>query len=114
MVNYKSSQLDLAFSSLADPTRRSIITFLRKGTATVSEIAEPFDISLPAISRHLKVLEHAGLLRRRNEGRFHYIELNPEPLKEATEWLIVYQEFWEGQLDELGVFLEKTKPTEEI
>lgn len=107
MVNYKSSQLDLTFSSLSDPTRREILNILKKGTATVSEIAEPFDISLPAISRHLKVMEHAGILKRRKEGRYYYLEINPEPFKAAAEFLSVYEDFWKGQLDQLGDFLDE-------
>lgn len=109
MVKYNEEQLNLAFSSLSDPFRRAILLMLCAGPATVSEIADPFNISLPAISRHLKVLERADLLTRRREGRHIIIELNAEPLKDAVEWLTIYEKFWDKQLDQLADFLDKTE-----
>ncbi|MCH7663229.1 MAG: winged helix-turn-helix transcriptional regulator [Chloroflexi bacterium] len=105
MVNYSPTQLDAAFSALADPVRREIIARLLQGPATVTEVAEPFPISLPAISRHVRVLEGAGLLVRRRQGRFHHLHLNAEPLKEAADWLGIYEDFWEHQFDALEKFL---------
>ena len=105
MVNYNPGQLDAAFSALADQTRREIVARLLQGPATVMEVTEPFDVSLPAISRHLKVLERAGLLVRRKRGRFHHLQLNAAPLKEASDWLIIYTDFWESQFDALEKFL---------
>ena len=95
MVNYFPSQLDLTFSALSDPTRRAIVQRLASGHATVKELARPFRISLPAISKHLKILEQAGLLLRKKEGRTHHCQLNVKPLEEAGEWMTQHREFWE-------------------
>lgn len=105
MVKHNSTSLDTTFSALSDSTRRNILARLAEGPATVSEIAEPFDISLPAISRHLRVLEQAGLMTRKVEGRVHTCRLNAQPLREASGWLGAYQDFWEGQFDSLAQFL---------
>ena len=95
------------FSALADPTRRTIMDRLATGEATVGELAVSFTISLPAISRHLKVLERCGLMQRRVSGRIHYCRLLPKPLRFAQEWLDRYRAFWEQQLDLLaGIFGE--------
>jgi DNA-binding transcriptional ArsR family regulator len=101
--------LDSTFAALADPTRRAILARLEQGPATVTELARPFNISLPAISKHLRVLERAGLLMRRKECRTHYCNLNAAPLKEAVSWLVRYEQFWEGQFDALDRFLTETK-----
>jgi len=106
MVNYTASALDKTFGALSDPTRRAILSRLARGTATVTEVAEPFDISLPAVSKHLKVLERAGLLARKKEGRIYHLSLNPSPLSQAADWIQVYERFWEGQLDVLANFIE--------
>ena len=106
MVNYTEPQLNDTFAALSDPTRRAILARLAGGVATVSEIAEPFDISLPAVSKHLRVLESAGLLSRRIEGRTHYCRLNAAPLQEASSWLANYETFWQGQLDSLARYLD--------
>ncbi|MGB9436138.1 MAG: metalloregulator ArsR/SmtB family transcription factor [Candidatus Acidiferrum sp.] len=108
MVNY-SPHLDSTFSALSDPTRRALLARLALGEATVSELAEPFDVSLPAISKHLRVLESAGLLRRNVEGRVHRCTLASEPMKEAAGWIEHYRVFWDSQLDALGKFLEGTQ-----
>ncbi len=99
--------LDAAFAALSDPTRRAILARLALGEATVGEIAEPFPISGPAISRHLKVLEEARLVARRKQGQTHILALNPEGLKSAQEWLDHYRAFWTGALDRLEVHLKK-------
>ena len=111
MVKRGADTLDATFAALADPTRRAIVERLTEGEASVSELAEPFEISLPAISRHLSVLEDAGLLVRTKEGRVRHCELREEPLRGALEWIARYGRFWEGQLDSLERFLEQPKAT---
>jgi len=95
------NSLDATFSALADPTRRAILARLASGEATVTELAEPFRISLPAISRHLKVLERAGLIARGREAQWRPRTLQAEPLKDAADWLNQYRRFWEQSLDRL-------------
>ena len=99
--------LDLVFSALADATRRSILKRLRDREATVSELAEPLEMSLPAVSKHLRVLEDAGLLERRIEGRSHFLKVNPKPLNQAVQWIERHRQFWEGSFDGLEKLLEK-------
>lgn len=111
MVNQNSITLDKTFAALADPTRRAILSRLTQGTATVTELAEPFAMSLPAVSKHLTVLERAGLLTRQRQGRTHYLTLNATPLREAAHWIRVYEQFWEGQLEALANFLEGEEPS---
>ena len=113
MVNYvigEVSGLDATFGALADPTRRAILARLALGEATVTELASPFNVSLPAISRHLRVLEQSGLMVRRKAGRVHHCRLAPRPLQSATEWLTYYQRFWDGQFDSLAAFLASDVP----
>jgi DNA-binding transcriptional ArsR family regulator len=110
MVEY-SEQLDHTFAALADPTRRAILTRLAGGEATVSEIARPFDMSLAAISKHLRVLEQAGLLNRRVVGRVHWLSLNAQPMTAAVEWLAFYQRFWDDSLDALSGLLSEEDHT---
>jgi DNA-binding transcriptional ArsR family regulator len=98
-------RLDHTFAALADPTRRAILARLATGEASVTELAQPFDISLPAISRHLKVLERAGLIARGREAQWRPRSLQPEPLKEAADWLRQYRQFWEQSLDRLDAHL---------
>lgn len=106
MVKYYSEQLDRTFFALSDPTRRAIIGNLAtKGTCTVLELAEPFKMSLPAISKHLKLLESAKLVSRKRKGRVHYLKLCGEPMSEASEWLAAYRQFWNKQLDALETYL---------
>jgi DNA-binding transcriptional ArsR family regulator len=107
MVNY-SANLDMTFSALSDPTRRSIISRLAKGEISIMELASPFDMSLPAVSKHVRVLEKAGLLIRKKRGRVHYCRLNALPLRDAAQWLVFYQQFWDAKLDALANFLEET------
>jgi DNA-binding transcriptional ArsR family regulator len=106
MVNYSSAPLDATFGALSDPTRRAILARLAQGEATVSELAEPFDVSLPAVSKHLRVLESAGLLRREIDGRIHRCRLAPQPMKDAAAWIEKYRAFWENQFDALAKYLE--------
>ncbi len=107
MVKY-SQALDRTFAALADPTRRRILEHLARGQHRVTDLARPYDMSLPAISKHLRVLEKAGLLRRRRYGRVHQIQLEAKPLKQAAEWVEFYRQFWEDSLDRLADYLEKT------
>jgi DNA-binding transcriptional ArsR family regulator len=103
-------QLDTTYAALADPTRRAILARLALGEATVGEIAEPFPISGPAISRHLKVLESAQLIARERRGQQLVCRLNPEGLKTAQEWLDSYRAFWTGALDRLDIHLKNHRP----
>lgn len=102
-------QLDLVFGALADHTRRQILSHLATGTATVGELARPFAISRPAISKHLRVLERANLVRRTRDGRISRCGLDAAPLKDAAEWVERYRQFWEEQLDALSRYLERTE-----
>ncbi len=99
MIASQPQELNRIFLALSHPVRREILTCLAQGEATVTEIAEPFDLSLNAISKHLKVLERAGLIERQVVGREHYCRICPETLKEASEWLTYYQAFWTSRLD---------------
>jgi len=108
MVKYSSRTLDRTFAALADPTRRQLLAHLARGNTRVTDLARPHDMSLPAVSKHLRVLENAGLLRRRRYGRVHEMQLNAEPLKKAAQWVDEYRKFWEGSLDRLAAYLEKT------
>ncbi|HEY7002222.1 MAG TPA: metalloregulator ArsR/SmtB family transcription factor [Candidatus Udaeobacter sp.] len=101
--------MNRTFAALADPTRRRILAHLARGDQRVTRLARPHHMSLPAVSKHLRVLEKAGLLRRRRYGRVHEMRLNAKPLKQAAEWVEVYRKFWEGSLDRLAKYLEKTK-----
>lgn len=105
-----SDQLSTTFAALADPTRRAILARLTSGEASVTELAEPFDMSLPAISKHLKVLERAGLIARSREAQWRPCRLEAGPLKDASEWLLSYQSFWQKSLDVLEQYLIDTKP----
>jgi DNA-binding transcriptional ArsR family regulator len=103
----RSDQLSLTFAALADPTRRSILTRLAEGEATVNELAEPFPVSLPAISRHLKVLEHAGLIARSREAQWRPSRMQAEPLDEAVEWMQSRKRTWDARMDRLDAHLRK-------
>jgi DNA-binding transcriptional ArsR family regulator len=98
-------QLSLTFAALADSTRRSILTRLAEGEATVSELAEPFPMCLPAISRHLKVLERAGLIVRSQEAQWRPSRMQTDPLDEAVEWMQLRKRTWEGRMDRLDAHL---------
>src|SRR5438477_12603394 len=107
MVKYSSRSLNRTFAALADPTRRRILAHLAQGDRRVTDLARPHDMSLPAVSKHLRVLEKAGLLRRRRYGRVHEMRLDAKPLKEAEQWGEEYHKFWQGSLDRLAEYLEK-------
>ncbi|HEY2800632.1 MAG TPA: metalloregulator ArsR/SmtB family transcription factor [Chthoniobacterales bacterium] len=109
MVKYSQKSLDRTFAALADPTRRRILAHLARGSRRVTHLAKPHDMSLPAVSKHLRVLEKAGLLRRRRYGRVHEMELDARPLQQAAQWVEEYRKFWEGSLDRLAAYLEKEK-----
>jgi DNA-binding transcriptional ArsR family regulator len=102
-------RLSLVFGALADPTRRAIIARLAEGDATVTELADPFSISLPAISRHLKVLEHAGLISRSRSGQWRSSTLEAAPLKEATDWMDRYRVFWDVSFGRLDAHLRRVQ-----
>jgi len=103
----QSDPLSQTFAALADPTRRAILARLASGEATVGELAEPFDMSLPAVSKHLKVLERAGLVTRGREAQWRPCKLEAGPLKDATGWLERYRQFWEQSLDRLESYLDE-------
>ena len=107
MVELQTSQLDTVFHALGDSTRRRMLRDLSEGERTVSQLAEPFAISLAAASKHIKVLEQAGLLRREIRGRTHVCRLDPGPLASAHQWLAVYERFWTGRLDVLERLLRE-------
>ena len=109
MVGENPSSMDLTFAALSDPTRRAILARLAGGDASVGEVAEPFDMSLPAVTKHLNVLENAGLITRRREGRTRRCHLSPQPMQEAAEWISTTRGFWEGQLDRLSAYLERQR-----
>ena len=100
-------RLDPIFAALADPTRRAILARLASGEATVTELAEPFEMSLPAISKHLKVLERAGLITRGRDAQWRPCRLDPAPLKEAADWVEEYRQFWEQSFDRLDEYLKE-------
>ena len=101
MVKHSAAVLDATFAALADPTRRAILARLARGDSSVSALARPFDVSLPAISKHLRVLERAGLVTQRKQGRTRRCRLAARPLRQASLWLAHYREFWEARLDAL-------------
>lgn len=105
--------LSTTLSALADPTRRAILARLTRGEATVNELAEPFDISLPAISRHLKVLESAGLISRGREAQWRPCRLEVEPLRQVDGWLEKYRRFWEGSFDKMDTYLATLTKTKD-
>jgi DNA-binding transcriptional ArsR family regulator len=105
-----NAALDRTFAALADPTRRAILARLAEGEATVNELAAPFDISLPAVSRHLKVLESARLIVRARDRQFQRCRLAPNALRDAADWLEFYRDFWTKSLDRLEAHLAKEKP----
>ncbi len=106
MVNYSPDRLDRVFGALGDRTRRAMLQRLSRRPHSVTELARPFAMSLPAASKHIRVLERAGLIRRRRDGRVHRCSLDPRRLKEATDWLAQYRKFWESSMDSLAAYLE--------
>jgi DNA-binding transcriptional ArsR family regulator len=110
MLNY---QLDKTFAALADPARRSIVERLVQGSASVSELARPLPMSLPAVLLHLKVLEQSGLVKSEKIGRVRTCRIEPQMLSQAEHWVAERRQMWERNLDRLGAFLDETKPEDE-
>ena len=108
-----SEHLDRTFAALADPTRRSILARLVLGETSVKELAEPFKMTAPAITKHLKVLEKAGLIERSRTAQWRPCRLQAKPLKEATEWMEQYRQFWEGSFDRLDAYLAQIQAEEQ-
>jgi DNA-binding transcriptional ArsR family regulator len=109
MTEAEAGFLDRAFAALADPTRRAILARLALGEAGVTELAEPFQMSLPAVSKHLKVLERAGLITRSHQAQWRYCRLEPAPLKKVADWVGDYQRFWDESYERLDDYLEDLK-----
>ncbi|HXD01291.1 MAG TPA: metalloregulator ArsR/SmtB family transcription factor [Verrucomicrobiae bacterium] len=112
MVEYSSKLLDRTFGALADPTRRRILAQLAGGEERVTDLAQPHAMSLAAVSKHLIVLEKAGLVKRRRDGRVHSMRLEAKPMQEAQAWINRYREFWEGNLDRFEDYLNKLQKQE--
>jgi DNA-binding transcriptional ArsR family regulator len=114
MVDYGSTSDDLSttFAALADPTRRAILTRLISGEASVTELAEPFDMSMPAISKHLKVLERAGLVTRGRDAQWRPCRLDAGPLKDVADWIEPYRRMWEARFDRLETYLQQLQRKE--
>ena len=113
MVNNSSEQLTTVFLALADPTRRAILERLAHGETSGTELARPFSISVPAISKHLRVLKNADLILHRKDGRTHMFRLAASPMREAANWLEHYRHFWETQFDSLETYLLDTSEKEQ-
>ncbi|MEH2140038.1 ArsR/SmtB family transcription factor [Nostoc sp.] len=107
-----TDQLSVTFAALADPTRRAILAHLTKGEASVTELAKPFEMSLPAISKHIKVLERAGLIVRSREAQWRPCQIKAQPLKDAVDWIEQYRQFWEQRLDRLDDYLHELQTQE--
>jgi DNA-binding transcriptional ArsR family regulator len=104
--------LDRTFGALADPTRRRILEHLAHGDSCVTDLARPYSMSLPAVSKHLRVLEKAGLVRRRRDGRVHRLRLEAAPMQEAQKWIEEYRQFWEESFDRLEAYLKELQNKE--
>jgi len=102
-----ADQLSATFAALADPTRRAILAKLASGERSVTELAEPFEMSMPAVSKHLRVLERAGLIARGREAQWRPCSINAAPLKEVAQWTERYRKFWEGKFDNLELYLQE-------
>jgi DNA-binding transcriptional ArsR family regulator len=108
-----TDQLSTTFAALADPTRRAILARLASGQCSVTELAEPFAMSLPAVSKHLRVLERAGLISRGREAQWRPCRIEAAPLRDVADWAEGYREIWEGRLDRLGSYLQQMQPKKE-
>jgi DNA-binding transcriptional ArsR family regulator len=113
MVKYPSQHLDRTFSALADPTRRRMLEHLALGDCCVTDLAKPHRMSLPAVSKHLKVLEGAGLVSRRKDGRVHSLKLEAAPMKQAQDWIGEYRRFWEAGFDRPEDYLKQLQTNED-
>src|SRR5215472_17840765 len=110
MVQYRAaSNIDRVSAAIADPTRRAIMERLERGPARISDVAEPFPITLTGFCKHVRVLERAGLVRRTRHGRENTLELSPEPLRHVARWILRYEQFWEARLDRLEAFFAAEK-----
>ncbi|MGH9422495.1 MAG: ArsR/SmtB family transcription factor [Thermoanaerobaculia bacterium] len=107
-----SRQLDLTFSALSDPTRRAILSMLASGEKSVTDLAEPFRMTLPAVSKHLKVLQHAGLVSQSREAQWRPCRLEAKPLKDAADWIEHYRRYWEESFDRLDDYLREVQSKE--
>lgn len=107
-----SDHLSLTFSALADPTRRAILARLASGETSVSELARPFDMTLPAVTKHLKVLQRAGLITKTRRAQWRPCRLDAGPLKEVSDWVEQYRRFWDQRLDRLGEYLQELQTKE--
>jgi DNA-binding transcriptional ArsR family regulator len=112
MASSTDERLDATFAALADPTRRAILSRLSLGEASVTELASPFAMSLPAVSKHLKVLERAGLIARGREAQWRPCRLQPEPLRDVADWVGEYRRFWEERFDRLDAYLHQLQKKE--
>jgi DNA-binding transcriptional ArsR family regulator len=106
-------ELSATFAALADPTRRAILARLVSGERSVTELAEPFDMSLPAVSKHLQVLERAGLITRRRDAQWRHCRIEARPLKEVADWTERYRDLWEARFDRLDAYLQQVKKKKE-
>ncbi len=113
MVKYSATRLDRTFAALAHPIRRRLVSRLKEGELAIHDLAEPFAVSLPAILKHVAVLEQAGLLTRQKRGRVNFCRLAAGPLKDAAAWLAAYQQFWDERLDELESYIQTVEPGED-
>src|SRR5580698_1990010 len=104
-----ASNINLVSAAISDPTRRAIIERLARGSARISDVAEPFSMSLTGFCKHVRVLERAGLVRRTRRGRENTLELRPEPLREVARWILSYEKFWNARLDRLQEFFAQQK-----
>ena len=112
MVNHSPELLDRTFAALADPTRRLMLERLALGECNVTDLAKPHRMSLPAVSKHLRVLEKAGLISRQRHGRIHQLKLEAEPMQKAQQWIEEYRRFWDASLDRLDDYLKQLQATE--
>jgi len=112
MVKCSPGKLNRTFAALADPTRRRILQHLAGGERCVTDLAKPYRMSLPAVSKHLRVLENAGLVRRHRDGRVHRLQLEAAPMKEASNWIDEYRRFWEESFDRLDDYLKQLQAEE--
>src|SRR5215475_12180558 len=112
MVNYSPRLLNRTFAALADPTRRRILENLSRGDRCVTDLARPHRMSLPAVSKHLRVLENAGLVRRKRDGRVHRLKLEAKPMQQAQAWIEEYRKFWEASFDRLDEYLKQLQTNE--
>ena len=113
MVKYSPRLLNRTFAALADPTSRRILEHLAHGDRCVTDLARPYAMSLPAVSKHLRVLENAGLIRRRRNGRVHSLKLQAAPMRQAQAWIEEYRKFWEGSFDRLDEYLKELQKQEQ-